>query len=105
MQLQHLRAKATGISVGLFVQCPAAAHRLPRSWPLLDGQFDAFGAAQSALSALWPADGQGVPWPLLFVVLLFLASLYEAVVLVSDAFAAVQPLPACSKRMTFSLLT
>jgi hypothetical protein len=95
LQQQHC-ANATGISTGLFAQCPAAAHRLLRSWPLLDSPFDAFGAAQSALSALWPADGQGVPWPLLFLVLLFLASLYEAVVLVTDALAAVQPLPACN---------
>ncbi|KAK9842488.1 hypothetical protein WJX81_002362 [Elliptochloris bilobata] len=59
--------------------------RLPRSWPLLDRSFDAWGAAHAALQALWPPEGRGVPWALLFLALLVLAGLYEVAAFLTDA--------------------
>lgn len=66
--------------------------RLPRSWPLFDHTADAWGAAQTALQALWPPDGRGVSWALLFIALLALAGLYEGAVFLTERLWGVRPL-------------
>lgn len=65
--------------------------RLPRSWPLFDHTADAWGAAQTALQALWPPDGRGMSWALLFVALLALAGLYEGAVFLTERLWGVRP--------------
>ena len=53
---------------------------------------DAWGAAQTALQVLWPPDGRGVPWALLFLALLALAGLYEGAAFLTERLWGVRPL-------------
>ena len=80
----------TPLAVTDALKAPRAC-RLPRSWPLFDHTADAWGAAQSALQALWPPDGRGVSWALLFVALLALAGLYEGAVFLTERLWGVRP--------------